>query len=32
MGGGGDGQMFEESKHEEDVSGKQGLYIEGEYM
>ncbi len=31
MGGGG-GQMFEESKHEEDVSGKQGPYIEGEYM
>ena len=28
----GGGQMFEESKHEDDVSGKQGHYIEDEHM
>ena len=28
----GGGQMFEESKHEEDASGKQGPYIEDEHM
>jgi hypothetical protein len=28
----GGGQMFEESKHEDDVSGKQGHYIEDDHM